>query len=622
MNTLNKNLQFTFGEKTTTIENKNFEYICVNGNLLGMVDNCQPIPKEETLERISKVENINELIGTIRLIVGNNWFFAKYKNNVYLLSSASAPPYFFYKKSNLLNFSSIESHICSLAAQDGQKINPYELYDLLNLIRKELTTYGSLFQNVTKIPCGHVLKIDKNFNFSYQTYFTDSNPHPPKHTYKNFKKILESIAQLYANSGYKLYVYLGGIDSLVTYLSVNNFSDSVTPISYCQEGGGFFDGGNVRETCVVYKDAFDIDVNLIYADRYSKELRKIRDDICALSSSNNCRWDSYMYYSVMNKFKNCKNCYFLTGIPFDSLYGVAFTKNLFGDFSGMIGRYFYTKMYQNNIDGFFNKCLRNFFRSKSDFNSKKEYIYALVDPYQYMSHSLPLIKDKKIFENDGFFKNYVDYKERTFITSAIKKPQCIDSFSGYELNKMFRILKHFQSALLHYRNIVCLDYYANMNTVFFPGEGPMLNFLMDIQLDMNDIFVGKQFLHKYVREVTGNSYSKAFIRSHSSEKLDLVKKIIPSLNKYDFSYIKDEIKGDRIKLRSFDGCKDKFMISEVFRNDFFDKVDLKNPTLLKYTDNPFLIKYINEYYNDAFKGLLNMDEVNDIYNLEIFLKNL
>ena len=622
MNTLSKKFQFTFGEKTVAIENKNFEYACMNGNLLGMVDNCQPIPKEETIERINNAENINELIEIVKFIVGNNWFFIKYKKEVYLLSSATAPPYFFYKKDNLLNFSSIESHICSLAAKDGQKINPYELYDLLNLIRKELTTYGSLFQNVTKIPCGHVLKIDEKFNFSYKTYFTDSNSNRIKHSYKNFKKILESIAQLYVNSGYKLYVYLGGIDSLVTYLSVNKFSDSVIPISYCQEGAGFVDGGNVRETCVVYKDAFDIDVNLIYADRYSKELRKIRDDICALSSSNNCRWDSYMYYSVMKKFKDCKNCYFLTGIPFDSLYGVAFTKNLFGDFLGMMGRYFYTKMYQNNIDGFLNRHLRNFFRNKSSFNSKKEYIYALVDPHQYMSHGLPLVKDRKIFENDDFFKDYIRYKEITFIESAIKSPELINSFSGYDLNKMFRILKHFQSALLHYRNIICLDYYANMNTVFFPGEGPMLNFLMDLQLGFKDIFVGKRFLHKYVREVTGKSYNVAFIQSNTSKKLDLLKKLFHSLNKYDFSHIKNEIKGDRIQLRSFDGSLDKFMISEVFRNDFFNNVDLKNPTAIKYIDNPFLIKYVYEYYDDASKGLLNMDEINDIYNLEIFLKNL
>jgi hypothetical protein len=329
-----------------------------------------------------------------------------------------------------------------------------------------------------------------------------------------------------------------------------------------------------------------------------------------------------MYYIFIDKYSKCKDCIFLTGIPFDSLYGINFTKNPFWYIKADIGRYFYTKSYQNRLNGFFNKRLRSFFNKDIGLDPKKEYIYSQADPAQYMSHGLPLINDGSIFSDDTFFKGYLNYKEKNYISSAFQDISDIEKLNGDELNKKFRILRHYQSAILHYRNIACLDYYSGHYTSFFPGEGPLADFMLDLRLGFKDVFLGKRYLHQYVREKTGKSYTKVLLQTDNSFNLKVLKKFNPSLNKYDFSDINKEIKGDRIVLRDMSGCKDKFVFSDTFRKDFFSKVDLDNPTPLRYLNDSFLIKYVKEYYDDAKKGLLTMDELCDIYNLEVFLKNL
>jgi len=622
LNILDNNLEIKLDKKINSFENKKFGTIFYNGKIQGMVKKTEPIPKTETIDILSKSNTIDELVENIRYIVGKSWFYFKDNNDFYFISTATAAPYFFYKKDNKLYFSHIESHIHSLAAKNNEKINPYELYDLLKLTRKEMTTYGAFFKNVKKIPYGHVLKIDKKHNFLFYSYFTKKDKYSIKRNYHNFKKILESTAKLYADSDQNLYIYLGGIDSLVVCLSVKQFTENIHPVTYHQVGNGSTDGGKFRKLARIYKDAFDVDMDLVFADRYSKKLRKMRDHLCKFNSSNQFRWDSFMYYSIIDKFSNCKNCVFLTGMPFDSIYGINFTKNPFWYINADIGRYFYTKTYQNHLNGFLNKRIRSSFNKKTDLNPKKEYIYSLADPSQYMSHGLPVIKNDAIFSNDDFFNKYLQYKEKNYLISAFNDLSVVDKLNGREINKKFRILRHFQSALLHYRNIASIDNYSRHKTSFFPGEGPLVNFLLDFQLGFKDVFLGKRYLHEYVREKTGKSYTKALIQADNSFKLRILKKFLSFSKKYDFSDIEKDIRGERFTIRNISGCKDKFMFSDVFRSDFFNKVDLDDPTALKYLDNPFLIKYVKEFYSDAKKGLLNFDQICDIYNLEIFLKNL
>lgn len=325
----------------------------------------------------------------------------------------------------------------------------------------------------------------------------------------------------------------------------------------------------------------------------------------------------------MDKYPSCdSNCVFLTGHPFDSVYGITFTKNLFGDFKGIMGRYFYSKMYQNNLNGLINRKIRGLYGNNKKMNPKEEYIYAQYNPTQYSNHNFPIIKNDKVCENNRFNSDYLKYKEEKYIKSAVPNLSSIKNFEGYDLNRTFRILRHYQSGLLHARNNAGRDHYSGFHTSTFPGEGPIFNFFIDFQFGWKDIFFGKRYLHKYFREKTGKSYTKIFLQSNTSSKLDLPKKFMKSLGKYDFSDIKRKNKGDKIVLRNMNGPKDKFLFSTVFRQDFFDKVDLEEPSPIKYVDNKYLIKFVKEYYEDATKGLLDFNEVMDIYNLEIFLKNL
>lgn len=622
MNTLNNDFDLRLENKINVFHNRKFGEISYDGYILGSVRSNKDFSCEETINTLSKVEHIEKFIDVVNSLVGNARFYFKIKDKFFIIFSPNSYPYFFYKIKDELFFSFVESEICGLAAKNGEKINPIELFDLLKLHRKELTPYGSLFNNVIKIPYGHLLKIDKKLKLSYKSYFNERTKRI-NHSYKNFKRVLELTAKLYSESEYKLYLLLGGIDSLVIYLAVKNSTKNIIPISYCQEGFGSDDGGNVRETTRVYEDSFDINVNLIHADRYSPKLRKIRDDICKLNSSSCAVWDSYVFYSVMDKYPSCDNsCIFLTGHPFDSVYGITFTKNLFGDVKGIIGRYFYSKMYQNRLNGLINSKIRKLYKNNSKMNPKKEYVYAQYNPSQYINHSLPIIKNHKVCENDQFNKKYLKYKEEKYIKSAVPDLASIKNFNGYDLNRTFRILRHYQSGLLHTRNNAARDYYSGYYTSTFPGEGPLFDFFSDFQFGWKDIFFGKRYLHKYFREKTGKSYTKIFLQSNTSPKLDFPKKFIKSLGKYDFSDIKTTNKDGRFVLRNMNGAKDKFLFSTVIREDFFKKVDLDKPTPLSFLENKYLVKFVKEYYEDAKKGLLDFNEIMDIYNLEIFLKNL
>jgi len=106
-------------------------------------------------------------------------------------------------------------------------------------------------------------------------------------------------------------------------LALQQFSDTVTAITTAQEFDGSTDGGMMRETMLIIKDVFGLDVEIINADRYSKAQRKIRDDICRLNSGNNATWDGYVWYSIMDKYPDAKDCIFLTGQVFDSGYGLS-----------------------------------------------------------------------------------------------------------------------------------------------------------------------------------------------------------------------------------------------------------------------------------------------------------
>ena len=67
---------------------------------------------------------------------------------------------------------------------------------------------------------------------------------------------------------------------------------------------------------------------------------------------------------------------------------------------------------------------------------------------------------------------------------------------------------------------------------------------------------------------------------------------------------------------------DIFLFSRVFLKDFQRYIDLNNPSLLRYLDDPYVEKYITEYYDAGMKGLLSFNQIANIYNMEIFLKNL
>jgi len=145
---------------------------------------------------------------------------------------------------------------------------------------------------------------------------------------------------------------------------------------------------------------------------------------------------------------------------------------------------------------------------------------------------------------------------------------------------------------------------------------------LDYQMGWKDVFFAKRYLHKYFREKTGESYTKVLLQAHQSPRLDIPKKMMPSLNTYDFSDIHRYKKEGNIILRDISQSKDRFLFSQVMREDFFSVVDLDDPFPLRYVDHPFVERLVREYYDHARKGLLDYVETMDIYNLEIFLRNL
>ena len=358
MNTIKEDLSISLDEKSKSIKNKYFLTIQYIGSIYGMVELGDPISKEDTFTRLEHARSIDDIIEIVRYIVGDVWLFIKDTKNVYLLSSTLAPPYYFYQKKNLLFFTKLESEICNLAVRNGEKISSYDFYDILTTRRSNPSLYSALFQNIIRIPNGHCLEIGDDLSPSFFCYLGKKTKYKMKTNYRNFKKVLEAIAKLYVDSGKKIKVYFsGGLDSFVIYLAFKTWTSNVTPLATHQEFNGSKDAGQVMELVQISKEQFDIHPELICAGRYSPALRKIRDEICKLKSTNSAKWDSYVHYSIMDKYRDAKDSLFFTGTVFDSAYGIEHTKmytNMKAFATGWIKRYFFTKLYQRHLNCFLN----------------------------------------------------------------------------------------------------------------------------------------------------------------------------------------------------------------------------------------------------------------------------
>lgn len=619
---INEALELVVMEDFIPIENRNFFNMGYIGQIFGMVYEGIPISKEETLDKLATSKNINELIEIVRFIVGSAWIFISDKQKICFLSSTSAPSFYFYQKDDKLYFSEVESEICKIAVKK-EKINHYEVYDIFAAKRFDSIPYGALFKNIKRIPDGHVLKINKNLELSYYSYLNKKHKSSiVRYDYKYFKKVLEGVAKLYVDSGKKVYmVFSGGIDSFVILHALKKNSECIHPITTAQEFEGCYDNGKIREIMCVVESEFGINVDIIHANRYSKEQRRIRDEICKLCSSNNAKWDSFVWYCMMEKFKEDTGSIFITGSEMDDGYGIGFTgikitPELFID---PLRRYFYTKSYQRNLNGIFNKKIRKIFSKDNNMDAKTEYFSAMMYMVQYQYASiLPIVKDKKYHQKNDFFKGYKEYKEEHLLKSAFPDLSEIQKLHKNDINRKIRILMHYCSIPNVIRGSFHRDFYSKQNMHHLPIEGPMVDFFCNLQLGWKDVFKPKRFLHKYFREKTGKSHTRIF---WPLTVPNLIGFLVPK--KYyraEFAKIKKDIKGDRIEAKKSN--PNNFTFSRVYINDFFSIVDLDNPSILKYLDDQYVEKYVKEYYANAKRGLLDFNELQNIYNLELFISNL
>lgn len=615
INTIDNKLTFSLAENdTTTIKNNNFVDFVYTGDIFGMIDeDCEPVSHEQTINRLSSAKTIEEIVELVRFVVGNNWFIIKDTKNIYMLSTMDSYPYLFYKKKGKLYFTHHESEICTLAVENKEKISQYDLYDLFTTGRSDVTLYGGLFRNITRIPNGHVLTIYPDLTLSYYSYLNNKNLIKIRDSYSYFKKILEATAQLYGESGKKIYViFSGGIDSFVVLLACRKFSNNVHAITTAQEFDGSSDGGYMREIMLIIKEDFGIDVDIINADRFSPSLRKIRDEICKLNSGNNAIWDSYVWYSIMEKYQaSADECIFVTGQVFDSGYGIEHQKmfNNARDFAtGWFHRYFFSRMYQHHLDNPINKKMRGHYSKDESMDSKVEYLTAMMHPKEYEKKSIPVIRNKTRWREDSFLIKYLKYKEQSYVKCAFDNIADIQTLPKKEINKKIRILRHYFSTTGQLKTTYSRDAYSHLHTYHLPGDGPMMYFFTNHQLGWIELIFTKRYVYKYFREVTGKNHFLVFnpfrIRKYSGR-------------------VENDTKGKWLEVSN--ATPEKFLFSPFYQQDFFTHVDLEKPVINRYlkdVEESYIKRYIQEYYMNAKRGLLTFRELQRIYNIEIFLKNL
>ncbi|MFX1256298.1 MAG: hypothetical protein ACFFAN_00415 [Promethearchaeota archaeon] len=607
-NYIDNNLELNGREEISFINNSKFLNIAFFGEIFGRVHNKGAISREQVLDEISKVTNLDDLIEIIKFIVGAVWFYIKKEDVIYLISSQSVAPLYFYKIENKLLFSIYEAEIYAYAKQNEQ-INPFEIFDILNTHRFDTVPYGAMFNNVIRIPGGHTIIIDKKLNLLYKSNLLTITNNKIKPNYLNFKNFLEGTAKLYVESGKKIHVlFSAGIDSSAVLYALKKYSDSVIPVAttIAYEGGGLADP--IREKLLLYEDFFGIDSIVLIADRFSKNQTEMKNDLCKLNSNNNARWDSYVFFTVMEKFQNENNCLFLTGQEMDDGYGIAFTKyhrDKAIRHTFMLGRYFYSRFYQKHLKFFFHEKLRKMHRGKKNIKDlKEEYLTSMVYMREYQSRYLPLIYNLSSYPKD-FIEKYKNYKEKMFLRCAFKNPDEIKTLSKSLINNKIRILRHYFSVPNMIKDTETMSKYSNPKFINLPVEGPMVNYFCNLRLGWRDILVGKRFIYKYFKERTGQKYLKIFTPPN----------ILPYRKKAN-----ELIKGEKLRLKVVRPIN--FTFTEAYQEDFRNNVDLTQPILYKYLNNQYIEKFAKQLYYEAAVGVADYNDLQNIYNLEIFLKNL
>lgn len=613
-----KNLSLISKNKLKKFNNVNFDFVYYFGDFFGLIsESGKAINKKDSEMKFSKLDDLSQITEFVNQSVGGFWLLIKKNNKLFLISSTSAPPLTFYKTKESLFFSRIEKDIFNICSKN-EKLNKFEIFDILRSKRFDSVPYGSLFENTLKIPGGHLVEINNNLEMKYDSFLRNKNK-KLRVNYKYFKKVLENICKLYAESNKKIVLlFSGGIDSFIIFLALRKFTKNIDLITTSQAFNGSQDNGRIQELMHIIKKKFDIKCEILYADRYSKFQRKHRDEICKLSSSNIYRWDVFVFSTIMEKYFNKKNFLFLTGQEMDDGYGIAYTKLSSRFFHDCLARYTYSKYYQKNMSSLLSRLINFMLGKKDTKNTKLEYFNSMNYMKEYQSNYYPFLNKN----SKEFFKEYEKYKFNKFQKTSFKNES--EQIQTKDVNFKIRLLRHFFSVPNVLKNSFAQDRYAGLLTYHLPTEGPMVNLFLNYSLGIKDIFYPKRYLYKYFKEVTGKSHIFDVLlpaKISISKGPKILKLIFGRKYVKEFNDIQTKIKNNRLELRFAN--PESFMSSRVYQEDFKKNVNLNNPEILKYlSEDKYIYKFVTEFYDDAKRGLLNFNELQNIYNLEIFLKNI
>jgi hypothetical protein len=298
------------------------------GEIYGMVDRGFPISKEQTIQQLEYVKDMQSLVDIIRFSVGNFWLSVKNKNKQFFISSTSAPSMFFYWHNGNINYSQSEREIYDIAASKEKKIekkrdSPFKNY---HMHAGTEDPYAVEYTNVYRVPSAHVARIDGKKKITMTPYLYNQQNKNVANDYHLFKKTLEGTMKLYADSQKKLYVlFSGGIDSCILLLALQKFSNNVQPISVIRESGDNPDVGGIKDIIKIFGEKFGIKPIELYTNGTKKSERAIFYKVGKLLNVDSMKLDNFTVFCVMDKFKNERNSIFFAGTEFES-YGLDYPK--------------------------------------------------------------------------------------------------------------------------------------------------------------------------------------------------------------------------------------------------------------------------------------------------------
>lgn len=630
MISIDKNHELTVDENTSRLVKTTHREGYLRGSLMGYVDRDTTLNSSQALEKLKEcMKNGGDLTSFMRWSIGSFFIIIVKEREIEIYTSPKGPGFFYYNKNSVLHITTDELRMARDSADSG--LNEMELIHLICANPSPpCSPFTTLFASAKRMPGGTKAVINREGKIGLRMYMADyslSLERSDEENYKAFKEVFEQTCNLICKSHKHDTIYAtisGGIDSSVILAACLKSGFDIIPLHW-KKNTTLTTAINILCERLGVKAEF-IGQNYGIIDPIKLDWEKARH---FYSNSLGILGIGHMYLPFADSPAD-----YITGIGFGCVIQTnGLMRSNFGE--SIIRRYYEDSLKKKPLrylftEGFFNhikKANGSLYLKLAEKLSKEKGWVAPKNIFEYLlsltiSNKLPCWPPKILPDDISTYKkDYIKYIELETFAHIIgselydklnrNKGKAISFEDARRLSRLIRYAIQIQRAS---KNDSCFERSGKYILQAPPIEGPVLSFFMNQPLTLKDVFKPKRYLFRYFREEVGYSYDVFLNKIRGQKYKRPAKQYVASLKRR-----LGLIKGPNNR----PSHKKLLINSQVFREKFLSVLNPEDSILIPLIKDVNIRTYVRKLYaNCKNRDLYNLKQVNQLLNLELFLRNV